>query len=450
MPVPKAHHGLVVGRREANRFEPVTEWQRANDAVAMLEDIFVSFQVMNYVFVQRLCAFGVRKLVGFLHLLLFPFMCLAVIVYSAAKGRKYYFAEGETRRIGGWAITIDALLRRTKNDSKYKDYVFIVHHKIANSFFYELMKRQVTVVENPVLSFLLLSLARIENPLRVADKLDYIRPEEVGQYPPVGWFSEQDHARGRDLLKQLGICGKDTWYVCFFARDNAYYEAHSSGAELDYIKAYHSRRNSDINAQIPAMKFIIDRGGYVIRVGRIASKPVGFSHPRLVDYPFSPYRSDFADIYLPCHGKFLIGDGSGVACMSAIVDMPRGWINSELMNSCFPESSLVPRKNVIYIPKLMRFRDSGKYVTINDYRRLLCSSTAGSIVNYIEAVKRNNIVHEDNSEEDILLVTAAMYNEFVAGNRGAGAQGGDFFDAGLNHGNEIWPEFLKRHPELLQ
>jgi len=399
---------------------------------------------------HRLFGFGMRKLAGFLHLVLFPFAYLGVIAYSAARGKEYYFAEAETRRIGGWTITLDALLRRTQDKPRNVDYVFIVHRKIANSFFYELMKRQVTVVENRVLGFLLLALARIGNSLKVTDKLDYISPAEVGRYPPIGWFSEQDHARGRDLLTQLGICGKDAWYVCFFARDNAYYETHSSGAELDYVKTYHSRRNSDIDAQIPAMKFIIDRGGYVIRIGRIASKPVGFSHPRLIDYPFSPYRSDFADIYLPCHGKFLIGDASGVACMSAIVDMPRGWINSELMYSCFPESTLVPRKNVIFIPKLMRFSDSGKYVTIKDYRSLLCSSTVGSIVNYIEALKRNNIVHEDNSEEDILLVTTAMYNEFVLSNMESRSERGGFFDAGLNHGNEIWPEFLKRHPELLQ
>ena len=404
---------------------------------------------MNLVLMRRIRAFGIRKLVELLHLLLFPFVYLAVVAYSTAKGKKYYFAEGQTRHLGGWGITVDAFLRRTRGKPKHVEYVFVIHRdQIPNAYFYELMKRQVRVVDSPILGFVLLSLARIANPLR--HTLEFLRPAEIGRYPPIKWFGEQDHARGRDLLTRLGICGKDAWYVCFFARDNAYFEAHSSGAALDYFKTYHSCRNSDIDAEIKAMRFILDRGGYVIRIGSVASKPVGFSHPRLIDYPFSPYRSDYADIYLPCHGKFIIGQGSGVVCLSCIVDMPRGWVNEPVMVSCFPDESIVFRKNVLFIPKLMRFRDSGKYVSVREYRELLGSSSVGSIVHFINALNQYNIVHEDNSEEDILLVTTAMYNEFVLGNTESGSERGVFFDAGLNHGNEIWPEFLKRHPELLQ
>jgi hypothetical protein len=64
-------------------------------------------------------------------------------------------------------------------------------------------------------------------------------------------------------------------------------------------------------------------------------------------------------------------------------------------------------------------------------------------------MKQRNLAHVNNSEEDILHVTQAMYRIYVLGEHDSADQP----KAGIMDGTRtgyIWPPFLTRHPELIR
>lgn len=381
---------------------------------------------------EKLGRFAGRVLVNAIHGVLFPVVYLAVRFYAVLKGQKYRFGSINLSSIGG-SLQLDGFLRRTRRRAENIRYVFVPRYeRVINSYFYELMKRHVTVVDSPLLKFFLTSLARVPSDLRFTDEVAYIRPGETGLYPPFSWFNEQDHVRGKALLSNLGITVKDGWYVCFFARDNAYNEVYNFGDERSYNLTYHATRNSDIATYERAMKFVLDQGGYVIRMGMVVKKQVGFEHSRLIDYPFTKYQSSFADVYLMCHGKFVIGSESGITCLSSILDVPLGSVN----NCAFEPG--YGRKNTIFIPKLVKSRTTGQTLSISQYERLPSGAENGIL--HRGLFEANNLCYSDNSEEDILQVTEAMYRQFVESSEG--------FESSQAGTELIWPDFLRKYPEL--
>lgn len=395
---------------------------------------------MNHILAHRLRTLSVEKVGRFarrilanaVYGLLFPIAYLAVQFYAVLKGKKYRFGSINLSSIGG-SLQLDAFLRRTRGRAGNNQFVFVPRfERVINSYFYELMKRHVTVVDGTVLKFFLTSLARIPSDLRFTEEVEYIRPGEAGLYPPFSWFDERDHVRGRALLNNLGIRSKADWYVCFFARDNAYNELYNSGDERSYNLTYHATRNSDIETYEKAMNFVLDQGGYVIRMGMVAKKRVGFSHSRLIDYPFTEYQSPFADVYLMCHGKFVIGCESGITCLSSILDVPLGSVN----NCAFEPG--YGRKNMIFIPKLVKSRTSGKTLSISEYERLPSGAENGILNKGI--FEDNNLCYVDNSEEDILQVTKVMHHTFVELQNAS--------ESPIGSASVIWPDFLRKYPEI--
>lgn len=369
-------------------------------------------------------------------LLVYP----AVLLYSVVKGKKYYFSRIAATNIGGFAQSVDAFLRRTSNNHENIEYIFLVQgQKVANEYFYGLVKRKLHILENPILKRVLLPMVVTNNPLNVTLSMTYLRADELEKYPRISWFDEYDHLRGKELLNQLGISG-DAWYVCFFARDNAFGRTHYSSQEASAVESFHSCRNSDIDTYIKAMQFILDQGGYVIRIGNIVEKPVALKHPRLIDYPFSQYKSDFADIYIPCHCKFIVGNASGIVDLTWIVDKPYGRVNEPIYALKWP------RPDLIFIPKFIKDKENGKCLTIDEFNELF---DINRVNDFYALMKQRNLVYVNNSEEDILQVTQAMYRLYVLGEHGSA----DRPKVGImdgKHTGYIWPPFLTSHPELIR
>lgn len=341
-------------------------------------------------------------------LLLFPVSYAFISAYSLIQGKSYRVVEINAKPLGGWSYSLDGLLRRARSGAgNQSDYLFVMRDmRIANYYFYELMNRHVHVIQNPFARFLLLPLVRIQNNFQ-AREYDFRTEEFERDMEAFPWFNDQDRARGELLLKEMGLDSKDAWFVCFFARDDAYNESMSEGPELDYYKTYHSCRNADIDNYIKAIKFILENGGYVIRLGSVVKKRISYTHPRLIDYPFSGYRSDFADVYLACHCKFFIGTSSGVVDLSGISDVPLGMVDYPLYYA------VLARENMLYIPKLLKFSYNGEYVSVKKCFDIFEGFSLSRIVSIIDAMKRNDVVLEDNSEDDILMITQAFYQRFV-------------------------------------
>jgi len=389
---------------------------------------------------HRLRTLSVRKvkrklreyLIFFGYLLAFPMSYIVVTAYSKLKNRHYKFATLNFSSIGH-ALKVDAFARRVQNEKSHNEYIFIsAYQKIINPYFYQLIERKFKIIKNPFLGFFLISLIKIPNALNFNALVKDLTIDELKKYSQVSWFIEEDYARGQELLKGLGIA-INGWYVCFFARDNAYNENFNYGDERDYNLTYHSVRNSDIATYELAINFILNKGGCVIRMGMIAEKPLNIRHPNLIDYPYSSFKSDFADIYLMCHAKFVVGCPSGIVDVSSINNVPLGAVNS-----CIPWLGH-QRKHVIFVPKLFQYIKSKKYLSLNEHAKIFQSVDNSIVFNGL--MRQHGLRLIDNSEDEILLVVQKMYEYFIESEKG--------FELLLGEDNKIMPEFLALFPDLI-
>ena len=105
-------------------------------------------------------------------------------------------------------------------------------------------------------------------------------------------LTKQEINKGELILKQFGI-PKNAKIICITSRDDLYLrKTHPS---VDF--SYHNYRDSNVNNYIPAIKALIKKNFYVVRMGKIAAKRLDIKSSKFVDYPFHPLKSDFMDFF---------------------------------------------------------------------------------------------------------------------------------------------------------
>lgn len=126
-------------------------------------------------------------------------------------------------------------------------------------------------------------------------------------------FTEDEDAKGRDFLRSLGMKESDR-YICFNIRDEAYMKIHYGSVSQfnENIPEYHWCRNSDIALYYKTMQALIDKGYWVIRMGKETEKEIGIKSQKIIDYPKSNFKSDFLDMWLGAHCHFMVTTGSGI------------------------------------------------------------------------------------------------------------------------------------------
>ncbi len=103
-----------------------------------------------------------------------------------------------------------------------------------------------------------------------------------------------------NLKRLLGMSEGD-WYVCLHVRESGF---RNDEGRRDY-------RNSNINNYIKAISEITSRGGWVIRMGDETMLRLP-EMERVIDYPFTSYKSDLNDLLLIKYCLFYLGTQSGI------------------------------------------------------------------------------------------------------------------------------------------
>jgi len=195
---------------------------------------------------------------------------------------------------------------------------------------------------------------------------------------PVLSFIDGEEEKGRAGLAEMGI-GPDDWFVCFHARDGAYFrqwrpEFESHWQNVDF-------RNVEIEHFLKAAEYIASKGGYALRYGANVEKPFSETgNPRIIDYSTN-HRSDFMDIYLGAKCRFFIGCASGPDAIPAIFNVP------VLSVSHFPYNHAYRLGSDITIPRLLSSTDGQRRVSF------LEAQTAGYYVGWKEAAAKDPNMH---------------------------------------------------------
>jgi putative glycosyltransferase (TIGR04372 family) len=298
-------------------------------------------------------------------------------------------------RIGHLAANTDLFLRR-RQLGIYPDgpfYCFLCDPtQLANRQLLTMWKRVIPICESKVLTSVFTGMLPIlkKTPFYQDLHMNFNEYYEFNNAEPSLYFTPDEIKKGRKLLKQMNVDFDKDEFICIFARDDAYLKHAIPNGNWDY----HNTRNSDIDSLIETAKHLIEKGFTVIRVGSIVKKPINFSHKKMIDYPYSGYQSDFLDIFIAAHCKFMISAGtSGINDLATIFDRPMLAVNiAEFSYSPFT-------KNCVYTPKKYKHINTGNNLNFKDALKLH-SSRPNSSTSGLEAM--------ENSSQDTLEATQEM------------------------------------------
>jgi putative glycosyltransferase (TIGR04372 family) len=188
---------------------------------------------------------------------------------------------------------------------------------------------------------------------------------------------------------------KDTQpFVCVLVRDPAYLSLYAPNVKGGGDRwNYHSHRDSDIDTFNEAIQALLDRGYWVIRMGKVALKRVTIDHPRLIDYPFVEDKEDLLDIWLSSNCKFFVSTGTGIDLVPVAYKRPVAFINLS------PLTEFHSFTWNVCAPKKLIWKESGEALTLketvkNKYSHSLKYEQAGISVLALSAPEIREAVME--------------------------------------------------------
>lgn len=196
----------------------------------------------------------------------------------------------------------------------------------------------------------------------------------------------------RSALATLGV-PENTWFATLHVRDT--YERAKD-------KSTHAR-NADIRTYELAVRSVISRGGFVIRLGDPRMPAVSFGNG-FIDYAHSPMKSELLDVLLLSQAHFHIGTDSGLSILPGIFGVPCAYTNWA------PPGTFSWYGRCLYILKSLR-NSKGEHVKFSEMVR----SPLGSCESMYYLKSNGYTLHDNSAEEIEELVTEMM--DWLDGNR---------------------------------
>ena len=130
-------------------------------------------------------------------------------------------------------------------------------------------------------------------------------------------LTKREIDEGELILKKFGI-PENAKIVCITCRDSLYLK--KNYPKLDF--SYHKYRDGNIKNYIPAIKSLISKNFYVVRMGKIAKEKINIKSDKFIDYPFHPLKSDFMDFFFAHKCHFWIGNNMGLDEVAKVFRKP--------------------------------------------------------------------------------------------------------------------------------
>jgi putative glycosyltransferase (TIGR04372 family) len=333
------------------------------------------------------------------HVISFP---LIILLRSIALIIPIKIGSIRHERLGHLAMDTEYFYRTKQSRSPDGIYYLFFSGKPCNRQLLRMWKRKLHIIESPFLSSLVVhSKPILERTSLWIEKRPWYNSDghqTLIKGKVTLQFKEDEEKRGQAYLKSKGLGVQDS-FVCVFARDSSYLDMALPGKDW----SYHNYRNADIDSYDLAVRYLLDKGQYVFRMGYIANKPVSLKHPRYIDYSTED-RDDFLDIYLVAKCKFFLGNSSGIQDLTYLFDRPTAGVN------WVPFDATLIGKNCIFIPKKLKTKCGRKTVTIDQYPHLLRSIEEFDWKDKYnqDAMSKVGYRYEDNTPEEILELTKEM------------------------------------------
>lgn len=271
--------------------------------------------------------------------------------------------------------------------------VLVNSGEVANRHLLDYWRPHLRFVDSPLVAHLLTPLAwstRLQHDVR-----PYITAiNETARYATIqrAWadrgpllsLSPEDRERGEAALRAMGLPA-GAWFVCVHCR-----EAVADDDAHDY-------RNAEIENYSPAMKAIVKRGGWCIRMGEANTKPLP-PMEHVVDYANLSIRSEWLDVFLAASCRFFLGGSSGLYNAASVFGVPSAVANQAPVGVVLPYG-----RRDVGIPKLAWSEVEERYLT---FREVMKSPVAGFRAS--QPYKDAGVRLHENSAEDIRDLAVEM------------------------------------------
>jgi len=245
-------------------------------------------------------------------------------------------------------------------------------------------------------------------------------------------FNKDENLRGNEFLEKIGMLNHKK-FVCLIVRDSQYKEEFQNLDNRNW--SYHNFRDSDIDNYKESAMYLAQKGYWVFRMGKGAKKRFDIDHPKIFDYAFSDYRSDFLDVWLMANCNFCISTGTGIDAVATIFRRPI------LMINYIPISNIVSFLPIITIPKKLVWKKNKKDLNLTEHLEHNYNST--------NPYENNGIEIYDRSSDEICDAVIEMEG-FVNGSE-VDANDYDYYQSlfwtKLNENREARNLLEWKHPE---
>ena len=200
-------------------------------------------------------------------------------------------------------------------------------------------------------------------------------------------FTESENKKGTEFLNNIGLRPEDK-YVCLIIRDTAYKTKYFPTLPENQT----THRNSDPSTYVSTVQYLLEKGYWVFRMGKLVEKPMNIKHMRFLDYACSDIKSDFLDIWLNANCHYGISNGSGLDEVQKTFRKPLLHVN------VYPlAQNISGLKNVLTIFKQTIDADTGNNLTLKE---MIKRGLFGLNMNHQFETK--NITIKDNTCGEIL------------------------------------------------
>jgi putative glycosyltransferase (TIGR04372 family) len=222
----------------------------------------------------------------------------------------------------------------------------------------------------------------------------YKRWQQEGRGPLVT-LSPEIEARGWATLHDLGVA-KGAWFVALHVRDGKW-DGRNAGLHGGVL-------NANIESYLPAISEITQRGGWVIRMGDPGMRALP-PMANVIDYCHSTLRADWMDVFIAARCRFMIGTSSGPAYIPPLYGVP------VVLTNWWPPAQRPWHASDIFIPKMLRKSDGGRYLTLSE---TLCEPF--SYCHSLRYLADHEGVHVVDNEPDIIQAAVREMLDRVDGN----------------------------------
>ena len=245
-----------------------------------------------------------------------------------------------------------------KDKSPDETILFWFYEPAANSFWSRVVKRNLPIYQwIKHLYFWNVKLGLNLTLFQTHNSKEYSRDinGNFERQPGFNFLPDEDNFAKNWLIKKGWKEGEP--FVCLLVRDSKYLDTLYS--KWDWT--YHSYRDSNIDDYLPAIKWLLEKEVWVIRMGKEMHKQVSIENKKLIDYPFCEDQDDLMDVWLFANCSLCISTLCGADYISDVYRRPLLLINF------LPLIDLLSWSNAMFAPKKLLWVDTGKELTLIEH-----------------------------------------------------------------------------------